>query len=184
MTLAKDILSLFLDVMLKERGYARSASQPTMYYTESYYKTLEKSDKPISTCLLDQMKNDANFPLYRNTNKIFETLKSFEPWLNWNSTVQDVTQFLEKASNLLQRTINIVDLKGGEQVVKFNSATKVQAEPYHLCFVHNSFFDVHRNQRRCWLSITCKNVQNTETTQMELDPGSSGFSRMLNFFRK
>ena len=172
-----------------------------MYCTVSDYKTLEKSDKPISTCLLDQMKNDAKFS-NKNTrigekrkdiNKVFETLKSFEPWLHWDSTAKDVTQFLEKASNLLQRKIKVVNLKGGEQVLKFNSATNIQAEPYHLCFVHNEvpFFDALRNQRRGWLSITCKNVRNTAATQIEPDLENKPdlnktrpFSQVLNFFQK
>ena len=158
---------------LNERGYERSTSQPTMYSIESIYKTIEKSDQPISTCLLDQMKNDAKFSDKNprigdegkdltDINKVFETLKSFEARLNSDSSVQDVTQFLEKASKVLQRTINIVDLKGGEQLIKFKSAIKVQSEPYHLCSIQCSSV-----YSRCWLSITCKNVQNTLATQME-----------------
>ena len=139
-----------------------------------FYKTIEESDKPISICLLDQMKNDANFSVktprigdegkdLTDINQVVETLRSFEPSWNLNSSVQDVTQFLEKASKVLQRTINIVDLKGVEQVFKFKSAKNVQAEPYHLCFVQSYV----RVFYRCWLSITCKNVQNTLATQME-----------------
>ena len=171
-------------MVLNERGYERSTSQPTMYSAWILSKTIEKSDKPISTCLLDQMKNDANFSNKKprigdegkdltDINQVFETLQSFEPYWGYSSTEKDVTKFLEKASKFLQRTIKIVNLKGGEQVFKFKSAENVQADPYHLCKVQN-----------CWLSITCKNVQNTEATQMELDPRSSGFSRILNFFRK
>ena len=194
-----------LDVILNERGYERSTSQSTMYCPTSLYKTIEESDKPISTCLLDQMKNDANFPdkklkilassvapLQRAANialknQVFETLKSFEPSWNRASNVQDVTTFLKKATKILQRTINIVDLKGGEKVFKFKLATNVEAEPYHLCFVQDS----DNVYQRCWLSITCKKVQNTLTTQMEpaleIKPDlnkSRGFSRVFNFFRK
>ena len=160
-----------------------------MYSKVSYYKTIETSDKPISTCLLDQMKNDAKFSEKKPTeiNQVFETLKSFEPSWHLNSTVQDETQFLEKASKVLQRLINVVDLKGLEQVLKFKSAKNVQAEPYHLCFVQS--YNVGYS---CWLSITCKNVHNTLATQMEpafeedkLDlKKPSGFSRVLKFFRK
>ena len=75
-----------------------------------------------------------------------------------------MTQFLEKASKVLQRTINIVDIKGGEQVFKFKSAKNVQAEPYHLCFAKTYASTV---VFRGWLSITSKNVQNTLATQME-----------------
>ena len=154
-------------MLLNERGYERSTSQPTMYSARGRYKTMKQSDKPISTCLLDQMKNDANFSVKNprighqgkdltDINQVFGTLQSFEPSWNRYSSVQDVTQFLEKASKVLQRTINIVDLKGEEQDFKFESA-----QPYHLCF----------GQRlvcyRGWLSITSKNVQNTPDTQME-----------------
>ena len=180
-------------MVLNERGYERSPSQLTMYSKVSYYKTIENSDKPISTCLLDQMKSDANFSVKNprigdegkdltDINQVFETLKSFETDV---FSVQDVTNFLEKASKVLQRTINIVDLKGGEQVFKFKSAKNVLAEPYHLCL--HSFVN-----RRCWLSITCNNVQNTLVTQMEpaleVDKPDlkkpSGFSQVLKFFRK
>ena len=135
-------------MVLNERGYERSTSQPTMYSTSVLYRTIEKSYKPISRCLLDQMKNDANFSVKNprigdegkdltEINQVFETLKSFEPSWHLNSTVQDETQFLEKASKVLQRLINVVDLKGLEQVLKFKSAKNVQAEPYHLCFVQS-----------------------------------------------
>ena len=98
-------------MVLNERGYERSTSQPTMYSTGILSKTIKKSDKPISTCLLDQMKNDAKFSDKNprigdegkdltDINQVFETLKSFEPSWHLNSTVQDVTQFLEKASNI------------------------------------------------------------------------------------
>ena len=171
-------------MILNERGYERSTSQSTMYCPTSLYKTIEESDKPISTCLLDQMKNDANIAL---KNQVFETLKSFEPSWNRASNVQDVTTFLKKATKILQRTINIVDLKGGEKVFKFKLATNVEAEPYHLCFVQDS----DNVYQRGWVSITCKKVQNTLTTQMEpaleIKPDlnkSRGFSRVFNFFRK
>ena len=104
------------------------------------------------------MKNDANFSL-TDINQVFETLKSFEMEV---SSVQDVTQFLEKASKILQRTINVVDLKGLEHVLNFKSRKNVQAEPYHLCFFLHYF-----GNRRGWLSITCKNVHNTLATPME-----------------
>ena len=168
-----------------------------MYSADPFYKTIETSSKPISTCLLDQMKSDANFSVKNprigdegrdltDINQVFETLKSFEKVV---SSVQDVTQFLEKASKVLQRTINIVDLKGGEQVFEFKSEKNVQAEPYHLCFVQSYIV----GYRSCaWLSITCKNVHNTLATQME--PAfeeekpdfkkTRSFSRVLNFFRK
>ena len=187
-------------MVLNERGYERSTSQPTMYSDRDWFKTIEKSDKPISTCLLDQMKNDANFSVKNprigvegkdltDINQVFETLKSFEPrWIS-DSSVQDVTQFLEKASKVLQRTINIVDLKGGEQVFKFKSAKNVQAEPYHLIFVQREVYKVYN---RGWLTITSKNVQNT--LAMDMEPAlekdkpdlkkPSGFSRVLKFFRK
>ena len=84
--------------------------------------------------------------------------------MDYTSTVQDVTQVLEKASKILQRTIKIVDVKGGEQVFKFKSA-----EPYHLCFVDDSGSQESTVYFRCWLSITCKNVHNTLATQMEPD---------------
>merc|ERR1712051_619698 len=99
-------LQTLIDVLLNERGYERSSSQPTMYSTGILSKTIEKSDKPISTCLFDQMKNDANFSVKNprigvegkdltDINQVFETLKSFEPrWIS-DSSVQDVTQFLE-----------------------------------------------------------------------------------------
>ena len=183
---------------LNERGYERSTSQPTMYSKAFYYKTIENSDKPISTCLLDQMKNDAKFSEktprigdegkdLNDINQVFETLQSFESRLDYTSTVQDVTQVLEKASKILQRTIKIVDVKGGEQVFKFKSSKNVQAEPYHLCFIQFSLV-----YSRCWLSITSKNVQNTLATQMEpaLEEKNPelkkkrGFSRVLKFFRK
>ena len=164
-------------MVLNERGYERSPSQPTMYSKVSYYKTIETSDKPISTCLLDQMKNDANFSVKNpgigdegkdltDINQVFETLQSFEPnWGRISSTKKDLTKFLEKASKVLQRTIKIVDLKGGEQVFKFKSAKHVQAESYHLCFVQHSVAIVY--YITCWLSITTKNVENTLVTQME-----------------
>ena len=180
-------------MVLNERGYERS--QKTMYCISDCYKTIGKSDKPISTCLLDQIKSHANFSVKNprigdegrdltDINQVFETLKSFETEV---SSVQDVTNFLEKASKILQRTINIVDLKGGEQVFKFKSAKNVQAEPYHLCFILHYMVN-----RRCWLSITCNNVQNTLATQMEpaLEEDKpdlkkpSGFSQVLKFFRK
>jgi hypothetical protein len=186
-------------VVLNERGYEISTSQPTMYSADPFYKTIETSNKPISTCLLDQMKNDANFSNKNprigdegkdltDIDKVFETLKLSKESLNVLSSVQDVTQFLEKASNILQRTINIVDLKGGEQVFKFQSAKTVQAEPYHLCFAQIYSYVSDRG----WLSITSKNVQNTLATQMEPaheenEPDlkkPSGFSRVLKFFRK
>ena len=169
-----------------------------MYSKVSYYKTIETSDKPISTCLLDQMKKDANFSVKNpgignegrdltDINQVFETLKSFEPSWNRASNVQDVTTFLKKATKILQRTINIVDLKGGEKVFKFKLATNDEAEPYHLCFVQDS----DNVYQRGWVSITCKKVQNTLTTQMEpaleIKPDlnkSRGFSRVFNFFRK
>ena len=122
MTLAKTILLIILDVILNEKGYERSTSQQKMYGSMLFYKTIEESDKPISTCLLDHMKNDVNFsdknPKISNKQrdltditKVFETLVSNEALLNQDSTVQDVTTFLKKISNTLQRTINIVDLK-------------------------------------------------------------------------
>ena len=116
------------------------------------------------SCLLRAILASSVAPLRRAANialnnQVFETLKSFEPSWNFDSTVQDVTQFLEKASKVLQRTINIVNLKGEEQVFKFKSAKNVQAEPYHLCVVSYGY--------RGWLSITSKNVQNTLATQME-----------------
>ena len=98
-------------------------------------------------------------------NQVFETLKSFEPrWIS-DSSVQDVTQFLEKASSVLQRTINIVDQKGGEEVFKFTSVTNIPEEPYRMCFVQHSVAIVC--YITCWLSITTKNVENTLVTQME-----------------
>ncbi len=170
-----------------------------MYSTFSSYKTIEESDKPISTCLLDQMKNDANFSDKKprtgkegkdltDINQVFETLQSFEPRWKVFSNVQDVTQFLEKASKILQRTINIVNVKGGEQIFKFKSAKNVQAEPYYLCFVQYSVDVDHRG----WLSITSKNMHNILATKMEPDleedkphlKKTRGFSRVLNFFRK
>ena len=76
-------------MVLNARGYDRSTSQPTMYCKASIYKTVKYSDTPISTCLLDQMKNDANFseknPRIGDEGKdlndiiqVFETLQSFE----------------------------------------------------------------------------------------------------------
>ena len=76
-------------MVLNERGYERSPSQPTMYSKVPDYKTIETSYKPISTCLLDQMKNDANFSHktprigdegkdLNDINHVFETLQSFE----------------------------------------------------------------------------------------------------------
>ena len=138
-----------------------------MYSADPFYKTIETSNKPISTCLLDQMKNDAKFSKKKPRigdegidlnviNQVFETLQSFESKLDYTSTVQDVTQVLEKASKILQRTIKIVDVKGGEQVFQFKSA-----EPYHLCFVDDSNSQESTVYFRCWLSITCKNEHNT-----------------------
>ena len=103
------------------------------------------------------------------------SLLRFELRLDYTSTVQDVSQVLEKASKILQRTIKIVDVKGGEQVFKFKQAQKFQifekklslsvrspcAEPYHLCFVDDSNSQESTVYFRCWLSITCKNVRNT-----------------------
>ena len=160
-------------MVLNERRYEISTSQPIIYSTDPFYKTIETSKKPISTCLLDQMKNDAKFSEknpsigddgkdLNDINQVFETLQSFESRLDYTSTVQDVTQVLEKASKILQRPINIVDVKGGEQVFKFKSA-----EPYHLCFVDDSGTQESTVYFRCWLSITCKNVHNTLATQME-----------------
>ena len=74
-------------MILNERGYERSTSQPTMYSTSVLYRTIEESDKPISVCLLDQMKNDANFSEKNprigdegkhltDINQVFETLQS------------------------------------------------------------------------------------------------------------
>ena len=142
----------------------------------SSYKIVHYSDKPISTCLLDQMKNDAKFSdkTPETINQVFETLCTFEAKANIeyvNSTIKDVTKFFKKASNILQRTINIVDLKGGEQVFRLKLATEVQSEPYHLCFVQ----PVGYVYFRCWLSITPKRVQNTQT---------SSFSRISSFFQK
>ena len=160
------------------------------------YKTIEESDKPISTCLLDHMKNDVNFsnknPRIDNKKrdltdktKVFETLVSNEALLNQDSTVQDVTTFLKKASKILQRTINIIDLKGGEQVLKFKSAKNDPAEPYYLCFVQHSDDYV---VRRGWLSITPKNVQNTlavlKKPSLEDRNRTGGFSQVMNFFRR
>jgi hypothetical protein len=165
---------IFLDVILNERGYERSTSQPTLYTRlMSSYKIVHYSDKPISTCLLDQVKNDVKFSdkTPETINQVFETLCTFEAMVKINSTITDETQFLKKASNILQRRINIVDLKEGEKSFKLKSATKVQSEPYHLCFVQPSghvYF-------RCWLSITPKKVQNTQT---------SSFSRISSFFQK
>ena len=104
MTLAKTILLIILDVILNEKGYVRSTSQQKMYGSMLFYKTIEESDKPISTCLLDHMKNDVNFSdkysrisnKQRNLTditKVFETLVSNEALLNQDSTVQDVTTF-------------------------------------------------------------------------------------------
>ena len=104
MTLAKTILLIILDVILNEKGYERSTSQQKMYGSMLFYKTIEESDKPISTCLLDHMKNDVNFsnknPRISNKQrdltditKVFETLVSNEALLNQDSTVQDVTTF-------------------------------------------------------------------------------------------
>ena len=166
-------------MILNERGYERSTTQPTMYTLSSY--------KPISTCLLDQMKNDVKFSDKNPEiiNQVFETLFTFEAMVNINSTIKDVTEFFKKASNILQRTINIVDLKGGEEVFRLKSATEVRSEPYHLCFVQ------HYVYYRCWLSITPKKVQNTLATEMEpaserksLVNRTSSFSRISNFFRK
>ena len=212
MTLAKTILLIILDVILNEKGYERSTSQQTMYGSMLNYKTIEESDKPISTCLLDHMKNDVNFSnknprisnkqrdfqiLYQHLKDnleeqlgpfVFETLVSNEALLNQDSTVQDVTAFLKKASKILQRTIKIVDLKGGEQTLKFKSATNVQAEPYYLCFVQHSDDYV---VRRGWLSITPKNVQNTLAVQKKpsledrpLLNRTGGFSQVMKFFRR
>ena len=199
MTLAKKILLIILDVILNEKGYERSTSQQTMYGSMLFYKTIEESDKPISTCLLDHMKNDVNFSDKNSRisnkqrdltdiTKVFETLVSNEALLNQDSTVQDVTKFLKKASKILQRTIQIVDLKGGEQTLKFKSATNVQAEPYYLCFVQHSDDYV---VRRGWLSITPKNVQNTPAVQKKpsledrpLLNRTGGFSQVMNFFRR
>ena len=160
-----------------------------MYSTRIRSKTIRKSDKPISTCLIDQMQCDENFfnKILRNSDEVKEILKSSEPWWLQGSSAQDVTRFLKKATDILQRTIKIVDLNGGEQVFKFESTTKVQAKPYHLCFVQYFGFVYYR----CWLSITCKIVQNTLTTQMEpvlenkpdLNKTSS-FTRISNFFRR
>ena len=60
-----------------------------MYSADPFYKTIETSNKPISTCLLDQMKNDAKFTEknpkigdegkdLNDINHVFETLQSFE----------------------------------------------------------------------------------------------------------
>ena len=155
-------------MILNERGFKSSISQTTIYSARTYYKTIEVSDEPILSCLFDQMKNDPNFA-FKNSrygvekkdltdiNQVFESLKSFESSLNYDSTVQDLTKFFTKASKILQRTINIVNIKGGEQVFKFKSAKNVQAEPYHLCFVKIYDYVDYRG----WLSITSKNVQNT-----------------------
>ena len=48
-------------MMLNEKGYERSTSQPIMYHILDGIKTVKNSDTPISTCLLDQMENDAKF---------------------------------------------------------------------------------------------------------------------------
>ena len=199
MTLAKTILLIILDVILNEKGYERSTSQQKMYGSMLFYKTIEESDKPISTCLLDHMKNDVNFsnknPKISNKQrdltditKVFETLVSNEALLNQDSTVQDVTTFLKKASKILQRTIEIVNLKGGEQTLKFKSATNVQAEPYYLCFVqHSNDYVV----RRGWLSITPQKWRNNLASKMEtilenrlLLNRTGGFSQVMNFFRR
>ena len=143
-----------------------------MYSSNDYYETIEEINKPISTCLLDQMKNDADF-MNKNPridddvnltdiDQVFETLKSFEPKLNEDSSVQVVTKFLKKATDILQRAINIVDINGEEKVFKFKSAKNIPAKPYHLCFVQ--VFDI---EDRSWLSITSKNVENTQATQKE-----------------
>ena len=171
-----------------------------MYCKASIYKTVKYSDTPISTCLLDQMKNDANFSEKNprigdegkhltEINQVFETFKSFELSLNAYSTVQNLNHFLEEASNILQRTISIVNIKGGEQVFECKAAQNVQAEPYHLCFVQDYN---HKVYSRCWLSINCKNVKNTPAGQKELAieedkpdlKKTHSFSRVLNFFRK
>ena len=179
MTLTKTFFSIFIDVILNERGYKKSTSQQTMCSSMPYYKTIEISDKPISACLLDQMKNDAKF-FHKNPRigdeakgrdlidflklfEVFESLKSFEPKWNQDSTTQEVTNFLKKASKILQQTIKILDLKGGEQVFELNLAANVQEEPYHLCFVQYSPDYIFE---RCWLSISPKNVQNT----MKMEP--------------
>ena len=76
-------------MVLNERGYEISKSQPTMYSADPFYKTIETSSKPISTCLLDQMKNDPKFSEanprigdegkdLNDINQVFETLQSFE----------------------------------------------------------------------------------------------------------
>ena len=180
-------------MILNERGYERSTSQPTLYSTMPRYKTIEESNEPISTCLLDHWKNDAMLSFEKtkigdegrdlpDINNVFEALKSFERTLNSNSTIQDVTKFCKKASNFVQRTINIVDLKGGKQVFSFKSATNVQVEPYHLCFVQHSYHDVHR---RYWLSITPKNAQNEPAPECKpLLKKTRSFSRFLKSFRK
>ena len=60
-----------------------------MYSADPFYKTIETSNKPISTCLLDQMKNDLKFSEkiprigderkdLNDINQVFETLQSFE----------------------------------------------------------------------------------------------------------
>ena len=160
-----------------------------MYSADPFYKTIETSSKPISTCLLDQMKNDPKFSEanprigdegkdLNDINQVFETLQSFESNLDYTSTIQDVTQVLEKASKILQRTIKIVNVKGEEQVFMFKQAQKFQifekklslsvrslcAEPYHLCFVDDSNSQESTVYFRCWLSITCKNVHNILAT--------------------
>ena len=157
------------------------------------YKTIEESDKPISTCLLDHMKNDAMFSFKNpkngdegrdmtDINNVFEALKSFEQTLNSDSSVQDATKFLKKASDIVQRTIKIVDLKGEEQVLRFKSPTNVQVELYHLCFIQHSYHDVHR---RYWLSITPKNAQNEAAPEYKpLLKKTRSFSRFMKSFRK
>ena len=147
--MVENLIFIFVDVILNETGYERSKSHPTMYSKINNYKTVTHSDKPISTCLLDQMKNDAKFSdnTPETINQVFETLHTFEAMV-------DIDQFFKEASKILQRSINIVDLKGGEQVFKFKSATKTQAEPYHLCFLQYCDYVY----QRFWLSITCKNI--------------------------
>ena len=104
----------FTDELLDEKGYKRSSSQPSMYYDSSLHEsvTMEKCEDPISQCLLDQMNNDPQ--LCNNEgrkNEIFEELKNLEP-----RHYTKLSRFWEQAPNILQRTINILELKEGKIV--------------------------------------------------------------------
>ena len=55
---------LFSDQFLKDKNFARSPSEPKVFYYSTFLKTSAKSIKskhPICECLLDQMNHDEQF---------------------------------------------------------------------------------------------------------------------------